>query len=141
MRIVFDENTPITVAHAIRLLIEPENIGRHDPIEVRHALDLFDKGLPDTTLIERVADNTHLKAALITTDKSMRTRQHERAAYTTTGCIGIVLRGQWNHASPWERAIGTLHWWSMWVETIEGARPGTLWQCPWSMRPKRMTPF
>jgi hypothetical protein len=37
------------------------------------------------------------RQALITTD--MRTRQNERAAYVTTGCIGIVLRTHWNHAA------------------------------------------
>ena len=141
MRIVFDEHTPRAVAHALRPLVAAENVGQADPVEVWHALDLFEKGLRDTILIERVADGTHARAALVTSDKAMRTRQHERAAFTHTGCIGIVLRGQWAHAAAWDRAVHTLCWWSVWVETVAGAAPGTLWQCPWSMRPKRLVPF
>ena len=106
-----------------------------------HALDVFEKGLMDSTLIERVAGGAREKAALITSDRTMRTRVHERAAFAQTGCIGIVLRGHWAHASAWERAICALRWWSVWVETVAGAPPGFMWQCPWSMRPKKLERF
>jgi hypothetical protein len=47
---------------------------------------------------------THQYRILITNDKAMRTRQHERAAFVSAQCIGIVLPGHWNYASLWERA-------------------------------------
>jgi PIN like domain len=93
---------------------------------------------PDVLLIQAVADGSHTKAALITADKSMRTRRHERAAFTDTGCIGIILQGQWNRAPMWDRARVTLRWWRTWVEQIGVAEPGSLWQCPWTDRPKRL---
>jgi hypothetical protein len=40
----------------------------------------------------------------------MRTREHERAAFVTTGCIGIVLRQHWCHVSMMERAQLSVLW-------------------------------
>jgi len=110
-------------------------------MQVLHALDFVDRGTPDVTLIQAVADGTDAKAVLITTDKAMRTRTHERAAFTETGCIGIVLRGHWNHASLWDRARLSLLWWSTWTKQARQAQPGTLWLCPWSERPKALKMF
>jgi len=141
VRIVFDENTPKSVAHAIKLLAEPEFSIPNETLEVLHALDLIRPGTPDTTLIQSVADGTHAKSALITTDKSMRTRRHERAAFHQFGCIGIILRQNWNHASLWNRAHHTLLWWPIWQQTVQSVVPGTLWQSPWSHRPKPLKPF
>lgn len=141
MRIVFDENTPRVVAHAVKLIAEADAIGDHVPLEVLHALDLVNRGTKDVPLIQQVADGTHTRAALITSDKSMRTRTHERAAFSDTGCIGIVLRGQWNHASMWDRARLSLLWWTTWMHVISAATPGSLWQCPWSIKPKPLRSF
>lgn len=136
MRIVFDENMPPAVAHAVRILAAADAVDLPEPIEVLHARELVARKTPDVLLIQAVADGSHTKAALITTDKSMRTRRHERGAFTDTGCIGIVLLGHWNHAPMWDRARVTLRWWRTWVEQVEAAAPGSLWQCPWAERPK-----
>jgi len=141
VRLVFDENTPRVVAHAVKLIAETDSVGTADPIEVLHALDLVEKGTADVPLIQKVADGTHVRAALITNDKSMRTRLHERAAFTDTGCIGIVLRGGWSHASMWDRARMSLLWWTVWVGTVSASAPGLLWQCPWSTKPKPLKLF
>lgn len=141
MRIVFDENMPRAVAHAIRELASALDIGSPDPVEVLHALDLVRQATADVPLIQAVADGTHAKSALITTDKSMRTRAHERAAFIDTGCIGIILRKQWNHTPLMERAQLSVLWWNTWVQTVAEAKPGSLWQCPWSSKPKRLEPF
>jgi hypothetical protein len=141
VRIVFDENTPKSVARAIKLLAEPEFSVPGETLQILHALDVIAAGTPDTTLIQSIADGTHAKSALITTDKSMRTRHHERAAFHQSGCIGIILRQNWNHASLWSRAHHTLLWWPTWQQTIYAAAPGSLWQCPWSQRPKPLKLF
>jgi hypothetical protein len=132
---------PKVVAHAVKIIAEAEAGASAERLEVLHALDLIAKGTPDVLLIQAIADGSHGATVLITTDKSMRTRQHERAAFTETGCIGIVLRQGWNHASMWERARYSLLWWSAWVETVRDAKLGTLWECPWSQRPKKLKPF
>lgn len=88
MRVAFDENTPRAVAHALRILAEADAKGSPEPMEVLHALDLLKRGAPDVALIQAVADGTHAKAVLITTDKAMRTRRHERAAFLTRDVSG-----------------------------------------------------
>lgn len=98
-------------------------------------------GTEDSLLVQAAAEGISARSALITTDKAIRTRRHERAAFTATGCIGIVLRGDWAHAPLWERAVLSVMWWPYWVETIESAQPGTLWQSPWSRRPKRLKAY
>ena len=57
-----------------------------------------------------------------------------------TGTPGILML-PWNHASLWDRARLSLLWWPIWVQQIEAVQPGTLWQCPWSERPKLLKPF
>jgi PIN like domain len=141
VRIVFDENTPPAVAYAVRVLAEADNAGSELTIEVRHAREFVGRGAHDVPLIQAVGDGAHAPSVLVTTDKAMRTRQHERAAFVDTGCIGIVLRGQWNHASLWDRARLTLVWWTTWVAQARETRPGSLLQCPWSERPKRLKDF
>ncbi len=141
MRVVFDENTPKAVAHAMRILAVADAAGSPEPLEVLHALDLVAGATQDVPLIQAVADGHHARSALITCDKSMRTRTHERAAFSETGCIGIVLRANWNHAPMWDRARLTLIWWQIWVGTIAAAPPGSLWQSPWSQSPKPLKTF
>jgi hypothetical protein len=70
-----------------------------------------------------------------------RTRVHERAAFGATGCIGIILRQQWNHASMMDRAQHSVLWWETWVRTVAEAKPGSMWQCPWNSKPKPLKPF
>lgn len=118
VRIVFDENMPPAVARAIRELASMLDVGSRDPVQVLHATDLVHQGTGDVTLIQAVADGTHAKSALITTDKSMRTRAHARAAFIATGCIGIILRKQWNQASMMDRALFSTVWWETWVQTV-----------------------
>jgi len=141
VRIAFDENTPWAVTQALRILATAEAAGSPEEIEVLHAYDIVSKGTSDPTLIQAVAEGYRGKAALITSDKSMRTRRHERAAFTDTGCIGIVLRGHWNHASMWDRARSSLLWWNTWVAQVGSSDPGTLWQCPWAEKPKQLKSF
>lgn len=141
MRIAFDENTPRVVAHAIKLIAEAEMAGSAEPLEVLHAQDFAARGTSDVALIQLVAEGMHRRSGLITSDKSMRTKQHERAAFQDTGCIGIILRGGWNQASMWDRARLSLHWWRTWMDTVSTSAPGMLWQCPWSSRPKALQPF
>jgi hypothetical protein len=141
VRIVFDENTPPAVARAIRELASALNVGVPDPVEVLHARDLVAQGTHDVPLIQAVADGTHAKSALITCDKSIRTRAYEHAAFVDTGCIGIILLQHWNHASMMDRARLSVLWWETWVQTVVEAKPGSLWQCPWHSRPKRLAAF
>lgn len=141
MRVVFDENTPPAVAHAIRILAAADTIGSTEPVEVLHARELVAAKTEDVPLIQAIADGSHAKAAIVTSDKTMRTRQHERAAFRDTGCIGIVLRGQWNHAPMWDRARLSILWWRTWVEQVRTAEAGTLWQCPWAQKPRPLKPY
>jgi PIN like domain len=96
VRFVFDENTPSAVARALRILAEADGRGVPDPVEVLHATEVVARGTHDIPLIQAITDGAHAKTVLVTTDKSMRTRSHERAAFVETGCIGIILRTQWN---------------------------------------------
>ena len=141
MRVVFDENTPRVVAHAIKLIAEAEAAGGPEPLKVHHALDIVDHGTKDVLLIQAAVGAGHERAALITTDKAMRTRSHERAAFVETGCIGIVLTGGWSHASMMERARHSLLWWSTWIDGIRDAPVGILLRCPWSSKPKPLKRF
>jgi hypothetical protein len=138
VRLVFDENMPRVLAEALRPIARA--LAEPGSIEVLHALDLASTGTPDVSLIEAVAAFPG-KAALITTDKSMRTRAHERAAFQATGCIGIVLVGGWNQAPLIERAQLSLIWWETWATAVAAVAPGSLLKCPYSRRPKALAPF
>lgn len=138
MRIVFDENMPRAVVRALRCLVEAEYAGAPEAIEVLHALDLCPQGTHDVPLIQRGAEGAVGKAALVTADRKMRSRKHEREAYRQSGVIGIALASQWNHLSMWARAQLVLAWFPAWVEAIAAADPGTMLDCPYAQKPRRM---
>lgn len=135
MKIVFDENMPHVGARAVGMVAEElaRADGRH--LDVCHALDVVAAGTADVTLIEAITTGENGRVVLVTTDKSMRTRRHERAAFEATGCIGIVLCQHWNHASMLDRVRHSLLWWETWIATVEASPKGTLWRCPWRARP------
>jgi hypothetical protein len=139
--VAFDENMPRSIAQAINILASADRLDMEEPLEVLHALDLVRGGTSDVALIQAIAADNIGRSVIITCDKSMRTRCHERASFIETGCIGIVLRKQWNHAAMWDRARLTLIWWKTWITSVAIARPGTLLQCPWSERPKPLKLF
>jgi hypothetical protein len=140
VRIAFDENMPPVVVRALRPLVESETAGTADPIEVLHAVDLGGRGTDDGPLIRRLAEGASGKAALVTADRKMRTRRHEREEFRRTGVIGIVLASNWNNQTMWVRAQLVLAWWPEWIMTISTSRPGVMWDCPFAMKPRRMRP-
>ena len=88
-------------------------------------------GMKDEDLLGALKESG-IKQALITTDRAMRRRRHERSAVASTGAVVIVGVSNWNQTSSlWDRARMMLWWWPTIAESARSANPGTFLELPW----------
>ncbi len=125
MRFVFDENHPPVLARMLVPLCES------DPYMVTDVRSLGLGGMKDEDLL-RALHEPDVKQVLVTTDRAMRRRKHERLAVASTGAVIVVGVSNWNQASSlWDRARMMLWWWPTIVEGARSADPGTFLELPW----------
>ena len=125
MRFVFDENHPPVLA---RMLVP---LAKDEPYTVTSVLDLDLRSTPDTELLAALR-TTAERNVLVTGDRAMRKRKHERAAVAATGAIVVVGVPAWNQQSDlWERARMMLWWWPTIVRSAGAADAGTFLELPW----------
>ncbi len=130
MRFVFDENHPPALARMLAPLAEGETY------EVTEVVGLGLRGAPDTELLAAICVDGR-RGVLITTDRAMRRRKHERAAVASSGAVVVVGVSNWNQqADLWERARMMLWWWIEIVASAKAADPGTFLELPWRQRTK-----
>lgn len=133
MRFVFDENHPPVLAN----MIEP--LAKDEPYEVTDVAKLGLRGAPDVDLLAAICADGR-QGVLITADRAMRRRKHERAAVASSGAIVIVGVPNWNQqADLWDRARMMLWWWPTIVVSASLAAPGTFLELPWAQKVRSLT--
>ena len=91
MRFVFDENHPSALARMIAVPADAES----ESYTVTHVVALGLRGKPDTEVLAAIcADGA--RGVLVTTDRAMRRRSHEKAAVAKAGAIVVVGVSNWN---------------------------------------------
>jgi hypothetical protein len=102
-----------------------------EPYEVTSVLNMGLRGAPDVALLPAICAGV-TRGVLITTDRAMRRRKHEKAAVAATGAVVVVGVANWNQQSElWERARMMLWWWQQIVKSSIEANPGTFLELPW----------
>ena len=128
MRFVLDENFPPVLARMLAPLAEGE------PYTVTSVQGLDLRGTPDAELLAALRATAE-RNVLVTADRAMRKRKHERAAVATTGAIVVVGVAAWNQQPGlWERARMMLWWWPTIVRSAGAADAGTFLELPWGPR-------
>lgn len=103
--------------------------GRHGPIKVVGAKDYADPPAEsDTPWLKKFVKDGG--SVVITGDKRMRSKPHERKALLDLGLIGFFVPSTWNRMKFMNQAAYLLRWWPTIVECAKDSPPSTCWQLP-----------
>ena len=94
MRCVFDENMPIKLARALRVLESSEEI------TVQHMRELFDAGTTDAMWIKELGKEKN--CFVITRDNKIKTNKAELNAWEESGLTIVFLQNSWFNLSFWD---------------------------------------
>ena len=128
MYIVFDENVPIKIPEALKLLdatcIDYE-------IHSIHELDLL--GEKDKDLfpkLKKKADEKHKKCILITGDVNISKRKPELQAFKNNNLVAFILPPSYDNYPLWTRSVYILHLWKALTEIAHKAKPKNIYKLP-----------
>ena len=133
MKLALDENLPPPLAHAVDALLRPEG-GAAISIQER-----FGHGIADPDWIEALHGEGGW--AVLTADRKLRTRPHERLALEQSGLIVFILAPGWNQEGYWRKAAGVIRWLPSMIEAVAVFQPPALLSLPHRWTPEPIKPF
>lgn len=133
MKLALDENLPPALAHATNALLVPHG-GQAISIPER-----FGTGIGDLEWIGALRQEDGW--AVLTADRRLRTRPHERLALMQSGLVFFVLAQGWNQESFWPKAAGVIRWLPSMIEAFSTVRPPALLAIPYRWTPKPLKPI
>ena len=129
MKLALDENLPPALARAIHALMQPDD-GEAISIPER-----FGRGIADTDWIAAL----HAEGgwSVLTTDRKLRTRPHERAALERSELLVFILAPGWNQEEYWRKAAGVIRWLPSMIDALPIHKPPALLSVPhrWTPAP------
>lgn len=136
MKVALDEHVPPVLRTAIGVLLEDE---RNGAIKLVIAKDYGNPPAKSDVpwLTKFKADGG---AIVISADKKMRARLHERQAINDLGLICFFVPSQWSKWRFMQQSAYILRWWQVIVETANKSSPGECWQLPatWTPTPESL---
>lgn len=78
---------------------------------------------------------------MLTLDRRLRTRPHERAALEQSGLLVFILAPGWAREAYWPKVTGIIRWLPRIIEAAEAFRPPGLLGVPYRGRPDRIRAF
>ncbi len=133
MKLALDENLPPSVAQAVHALLHPEN-GLAISIPER-----FGRGFTDTGWMTALGEEDGW--AVVTADRKLRTRPHEKRALLDAGLIVFVLAPGWNQEPYWPKAAGIIRWMPSMIAAVTAFKPPALLSIPHTFTPATIRPF
>jgi len=131
VKLPLDENLPPSLARAAHALLQPEG-GEAISIPER-----FGRGFVDIDWIAALHEEGGW--AVLTTDRKLRTRPHERLALERSGLVVFILASGWNQEGYWRKAAGVIRWLPSMIDAIARYPPPALLSVPhrWTPAPIR----
>ncbi|MEO8716460.1 MAG: hypothetical protein ABI369_15760 [Acetobacteraceae bacterium] len=130
MKVALDANLPASLAHALDALLRPDG---GSAISIA---DRFGPGAKDVDWIGALDKEGGW--ILVTVDRKLRTRPHERAALGQARMATFVLAAGWNQEPFWNKAAGLIRWWPRIAETAAEAPVPALFEVPHGWRSGRL---
>jgi len=133
VKLALDANLSPHLARAIYALLAPED-GEAASIPER-----FGPGIADQDWIAAL----HAEAgwAVLTQDRKLRSRPHERRALEQSGLVVFILAHGWASELYWQKAAGVIRWLPSMLEAFRAARPPALFAVPHRWTPMPLRPF
>lgn len=133
MKLALDANLSPHLAHAVHALLTPEN-GEAISIPER-----FGPGVADRDWIAALHGQGGW--AVLTQDRKLRTRPHERLALEQSGLVVFILAHGWGPEPYWQTAAGVIRWLPSMLDAFRAARPPMLFEVPHRWTPALLRPF
>ena len=128
MYIVFDENVPIKIPEALKLLdTDCQNYEIHSINELNllgeKDIDLFPK-------LKNKAYKQHRKCIFITGDVNISKRKPELQSFKNNNLIAFILPPSYNNYPLWARSVYILHLWKALVKIASKAKEKDIYKLP-----------
>ncbi len=139
MKVALDENIPLGIVRAFQALAGERTIRGYQFVSARDYSENGDES--DVPWIRRFAADGG--RVVISGDKRMRARVHERDALASAGMIVFYFTAAWSKSSDMTKSSMLLRWWDMIAEYIKNGKPGDCWEIPfqWSVKEMRDVRF
>jgi hypothetical protein len=104
LKVFLDHNLSIHLAHALKVLLEPEGD------DVVHLADRFPTNIDDRTWMTALGDEGGW--VVISGDREIHKNRIEREAWRRSGLVVFFLASGWRRMRHVEKAWRLLRWWS-----------------------------
>jgi hypothetical protein len=128
VKLALDANLPSAIARAVHALLMPYG-GR-----AIHIRDHFGPAVTDLEWIGKLHGDGGW--AVLTADRRLRTRPHERQALRDTELVVFILASGWNQAGYWSQAAGIIRWLPHMIEAAATHKPPVLLDIPHHFSPR-----
>lgn len=133
MKVAFDEHIPFAIVCVFKTLGGEGFLRGYEFVSAKdyHALD--DRKNDDRPWLQRFKDDGG--RVVITGDRKMRSRLHERIALQRAGFTVMFLGRAWDEMDRYGRAAVLIRWWPVIERNLVAAAPGTFWEipCTWKL--------
>lgn len=132
MKVALDENIPLGIVRAFQALTKEGTLRGVEIVSAREYAEDHEKD--DVPWIKRFAVDGG--QVIISGDKRMRARVHERDALTSAGMIVFFFTSSWSSKNDFTKSAMLLNWWPKIAEYIANGKPGDFWEIPfqWNLK-------
>jgi len=122
LKLALDENLPPALAHAIHALLVPSGgVAISIPEQFGH-------GIADRDWMTALHEQGGW--AVLTVDRKLRTRPHERLALEQSNLVVFILAAGWNQERYWPKVAGIIRWLPRMMEALDAYKPPALLAVP-----------
>jgi hypothetical protein len=125
VKVVIDENLPLTLAQALNALAS------NDGHTVKHSTEIAERGAKDVDLFKVLSDEKY--EIHITQDHHQR-KQIERKAIADAGLIVFVLAKSWSTQPFWIKSAQLVRWWPLVIDHASRMKPPACFRVPWKIQ-------
>lgn len=125
MKVAFDENIPDALISALKAALE----GQSGDYEISSARAYANPPAEtDVPWLKKFTDAGG--EVVVTADKKIRGKPHERKALHDLGLITFFFSPQFNNLMYWDKLAMCIRWWPHIIERIEQSKAGDCWEIP-----------
>lgn len=134
MKVALDENIPLGIVRAFQALTKEGTISGVEFVSARDYSEDHEKD--DVPWVKRFAADGG--GVIISGDKRMRGRLHERDALASVGMIVFYFTSAWSNANEFTKSAMLLLWWPKIAEYMESSKAGACWEIPFQWHWKEL---
>lgn len=128
MYIVFDENVPIRIPEALKLL--DESCKNYEIHSINKLNLLGEKDIDLFSKLKQKASQKNKKCIFITGDVNISKRKPELQAFKSNNLVAFILPPSYDNYPLWPRAVYIFHLWRALTEIANKAKVKSIYKLP-----------